>query len=141
LWCVPSGAIPPNPGDVLHSDRFKAFLDDLMTRFDRVVIDSPPLVAVTDSAILSTLVDGTVFVVRAFKTARTTSRQGLRALWDVDAPIIGGILNAIDFRKRDYSYYQYYHYKREGYSPVETVEAPTFPDRSDESSRPSAGPH
>ena len=116
LSCVPSGPIPPNPGDVLHSEKFRAVLRDLLERFDRVIIDSPPLVAVTDSAILSTLVDGTVFVVRAFTTSRNTSRQGLRALSDVDAPIVGAVLNAVDMRKNDYSYYQYYHYKREGYA-------------------------
>jgi polysaccharide biosynthesis transport protein len=118
LWCVPAGPIPPNPADVLHSERFRKFLDDLMERFDRVVLDSPPLVAVTDSAIISTLVDGTVFVVRAFKTTRALSRQGLRALADVDAPIVGGVLNAVDFRRRDYNYYHYYYYKREGYQPL-----------------------
>ncbi len=118
LWCVPAGPIPPNPADVLHSDRFRQFLDSLMDRFDRIVLDSPPLVAVTDSAIISTLVDGTVFVVRAFKTTRALSRQGLRALADVDAPIVGGVLNAVDFKRRGYDYYQYYYYKREGYLPV-----------------------
>jgi capsular exopolysaccharide synthesis family protein len=118
LSCVPSGPIPPNPGDVLHSERFRAVLRELLETFDRVIIDSPPLVAVTDSAILSTLVDGTVFVVRAFTTSRNTSRQGLRALSDVDAPIVGAVLNAVDMRKHDYSYYQYYHYKREGYAAV-----------------------
>jgi succinoglycan biosynthesis transport protein ExoP len=118
LSCVPSGPIPPNPGDVLHSEKFRSVLRDLLERFDRVIIDSPPLVAVTDSAILSTLVDGTVFVVRAFTTSRNTTRQGLRALSDVDAPVVGVVLNAVDMRKNDYSYYQYYHYKREGYAAV-----------------------
>src|SRR5580658_5436076 len=70
LWSVPAGPTPPNPADMLHSERFKKFLSDLGDRFDRVVIDSPPIVPVTDSAIISTLVDGTVFVVRAFSTTR-----------------------------------------------------------------------
>ncbi len=136
LWCVPAGPIPPNPADVLHSERFRHFLDELMERFDRIVLDSPPLVAVTDSAIISTLVDGTVFVVRAFKTTRALSRQGLRALADVDAPIVGGVLNAVDFNRRGYDYYQYYYYKREGYQSTRAEE-----DRKDPPSQGAAPPN
>ena len=121
LFTIPAGPPPPNPADLLHSERFKKFLGDLLEHFDRVVIDSPPLAAVTDSAIVSTLVDGTIFVVRAFKTSRYLARQGLRALRDIDAPIIGAVLNAVDLTKGSYSYYynQYYYYRREGYGPTE----------------------
>jgi succinoglycan biosynthesis transport protein ExoP len=120
LWAIPAGPVPPNPADMLHSDRFRAFLDELSERFDRVVIDSPPIAAVTDSAVLSTLVDGTVFVVRAFKTSRHVARQGLRILRDVDARVVGAVLNAVDLSNREYGYYQYYYYKREGYRPLTT---------------------
>ena len=116
LWSIPAGPTPPNPADMFHSERFRRFLDDLSERFDRVVIDSPPVVAVTDSAIISTLVDGTVFVVRAFKTPSHLSAQGLRALRDVDAPVAGAVLNAVNLNRHEYSYYyHYYYYKREGY--------------------------
>jgi len=116
LWSIPAGPTPPNPADMFHSERFRRFLGDLSERFDRVVIDSPPIVAVTDSAIISTLVDGTVFVVRAFKTASHLSAQGLRALRDVDAPVVGAVLNAVNLNRHEYSYYyHYYYYKREGY--------------------------
>ena len=129
LWCIPAGPIPPNPADIFHSERFRRFLLDLGEQFDRVIIDSPPLAAVTDGAIISTLVDGTVFVIRAFKTTRALSRQGLRALADVDVPVIGAVLNAVDFNKHEYKYYQYYYYKREGYAPA----APTM--QADEGER------
>jgi capsular exopolysaccharide synthesis family protein len=121
LFSIPAGPPPPNPADLLQSERFKKFLSDLLEHFDRVVIDSPPLAAVTDSAIVSTLVDGTIFVVRAFKTSHHLARQGLRALRDIDAPIIGAVLNAVDLTKSSYSYYynQYYYYRREGYGPNE----------------------
>ena len=116
LWSIPAGPIPPNPADMFHSERFRRFLADLSESFDRVVIDSPPIVAVTDSAIISTLVDGTVFVVRAFKTANHLSAQGLRTLRDVDAPVAGAVLNAVNLNRHEYSYYHhYYYYKREGY--------------------------
>jgi capsular exopolysaccharide synthesis family protein len=121
LWCVPSGPIPPNPGDMLHSEKFQGILRELSKQFDRVVIDSPPVAAVSDSAVISTVVDGTVFVVRAGKTSHALAHQGLRALADVDAHMIGSVLNAVDFRKNEYSYYQqYYYYRREGYGPLES---------------------
>jgi succinoglycan biosynthesis transport protein ExoP len=120
LWSIPAGPTPPNPADMFHSERFRRFLDELSERFDRVVIDSPPVVAVTDSAIISTLVDGTVFVVRAFKTPSHLSAQGLRALRDVDAPVAGAVLNAVNLNRHEYSYYyHYYYYKREGYRSKE----------------------
>lgn len=134
LWSIPAGPTPPNPADVLHSARFKRFIELLGERFDRVVIDSPPIVAVTDSAIISTLVDGIVFVVRAFKTNRRIATQGLRSLRDVDAPVVGAVLNAVNLDRAEYSYYQqYYYYKREGY-----LYTPTATDG--ESSEHSASP-
>ena len=56
-----------------------------------------------------------MFVIRGFKTARTLGLQGLRTLADVDAPVVGAVLNAIDLTRHDYAYYQYYYYKRDGY--------------------------
>lgn len=114
LFCIRSGPIPPNPADVLHSEKFREFLAGLGERFDRVIIDSPPVAAVADGTILSTLIDGVVFVVRAFKTTRVLAQQGLRSLLDVDANVVGVVLNAVDLQ-REHSYYQYYYYKREGY--------------------------
>jgi capsular exopolysaccharide synthesis family protein len=117
LWSIPAGPTPPNPADMLHSERFRRFIQELGESFDRIVIDSPPVVAVTDSAIISTFMDGTVFVVRAFETSRHLSAQGLRALRDVDAPIVGAVLNAVNLNRHEYSYYyHYYYYKREGYA-------------------------
>jgi capsular exopolysaccharide synthesis family protein len=124
LWSIPAGPIPPNPADMLHSERFRKFIQDLGDRFDRVIIDSPPVVVVTDSAILSTLVDGTVFVVRAFKTSKHLAAQGLRSLRDVDASLVGVVLNAVDLNRHEYSYYyHYYYYKRDGYSPSPAAQA------------------
>lgn len=134
LWSIPAGPTPPNPADILQSERFRKLIDDLATRFDRIIIDSPPLVAVTDSAIISTLVDGTVFVVRAFKTSYHLSAQGLRALRDVDAPVVGAVLNAVNLDRHEYGYYyHYYYYKREGY-PSRAVGA-------DDDDRPTAAPN
>lgn len=121
LYCIPCGPIPPNSADVVASEKLARLLDEVGKRFDRVVLDSPPVVAVTDSAILSTLADGVVMVVRAFKTSFALSRAGLRSLLDVDAPIAGAVLNAVNLDRHEY-YYQrsYYYYRREGYGPIVT---------------------
>lgn len=118
LYSIPCGPIPPNSADVVSSEKFRKFLDDVSARFDRVILDTPPVIAVTDSAIASTLVDGVIFVVRAFKTGVNLCRSGLRTLQDVDAPIAGTVLNAVNLNRHEYNYYHYYYYKREGYAPL-----------------------
>lgn len=118
LFCLPCGPIPPNSADVVASEKFRRLLDELSEHFDRIVLDSPPIVAVTDSAIVSTLVDGVVFVIRAFKTNQALCRTGLRSLRDVDAPIAGAVLNAVNLNRHEYNYHHYYYYKREGYAPL-----------------------
>ncbi|KYF66103.1 GumC family protein [Sorangium cellulosum] len=129
LYVIPAGPIPPNPAELLHSDRFKALLRKLQGRFDRVIIDSPPIGAVTDGAVLSTLVDGTVLVVRASATTHDFARHGIRALLDVGGQTVGVVLNAADLNRREYGAYHYYGDKREGY--YRTPDEPTPPDPAD----------
>jgi capsular exopolysaccharide synthesis family protein len=117
LWCVPCGPIPPNSADVVASEKFRALLDELNRRFDRVVLDSPPVVPVTDAAILSTLADGTILVIRAFKTPINLSRTGLRMLRDVDSNVAGAVLNAVNMTRGKYYYDGYYYYGNHGYGP------------------------
>ncbi len=116
LSLLTTGPIPPNPAELLHSSSFQRLLESLSQRFDRVIIDSPPLVPVTDAAILSSYVDSTVLVVRGFKTRKDLARQAARSLRDVGAAIAGVILNDVDLSRGEYGYYQYYSYKKQGYS-------------------------
>lgn len=107
LSVLPAGPHVPNPAEVLGSDTFNALLRDLGKRYDRVIIDSPPIAAVTDATILSTRVDGTVLVVRAFSTARDLARRAARAVRDVGGQLVGSVLNAADAGTRGgYYYYQ-----------------------------------
>jgi polysaccharide biosynthesis transport protein len=115
LSIIPAGPIPPNPAELFHSERFRRLLEDLQTKFDRVIIDSPPVVAVTDAAVLSTLVDGTILVVRAFKTPKDLARHALRALADVGANTAGTVLNSVNLNKSEYKNTHYYYYRKEGY--------------------------
>lgn len=108
------GPLPPNPAELLHSDRFQQVLKDLEGRYDRVVLDSPPIGAVTDAAILSQTVDGTLLVAKASKTTKDAVRRARRLLMSVNANIIGLVLNDIDLEQGGYGY-SYYYYRRYGY--------------------------
>jgi capsular exopolysaccharide synthesis family protein len=115
LWVAPTGQIPPNPAELLHSEAFRAILNRLQERFDRVIIDSPPIAAVTDATVLSTLVDGVVVVVRASRTTKDIVRRALKSLRDVGSRVVGVVLNAADVEAGSYGAYKYYSYRREGY--------------------------
>ena len=119
LTVLPTGPVPPNPAELLQSAKFAKLLKLLQERFDRVILDSPPICPVTDAAVLATQVDGTVLVIRSFKTTKEFAKQGRRALTDVGAHVAGAVLNAVDLGRRTYGYYHYYYYKRDGYGPEE----------------------
>jgi Mrp family chromosome partitioning ATPase len=76
--------------------------------FDLVIIDSPPVVAVTDAVVLSTEVDGVIMVIKSFKVAKDLVAQAKRQLTDVEARLIGVILNDFDIQRKSYGYYYYY---------------------------------
>lgn len=109
LSVLTAGRHVPNPAEVLGSESFQKFLSELSSEYDRVVIDSPPVAAVTDAAVLATRVDGTLLVVRAFATRRDVARRAARAITDVGGRLVGTVLNAADTRRgRGYYYYYYY---------------------------------
>jgi capsular exopolysaccharide synthesis family protein len=110
LWLLPSGPTPPNPADIIQSAAFSKLLEVLEQRFDRLVIDSPPVCLVTDAVVASTKVDATVLVVRARKTRRDGAKRALRALRDVGANVPGFVANAVAMsdERYQYSYYRPY---------------------------------
>jgi capsular exopolysaccharide synthesis family protein len=128
LSIVTTGPLPPNPAEILHSAAFGRLLESLKEAFDTVVLDSPPIVPVTDAAILSTAVDGTIVVVRAFQTSKDLARRAVRAVRDVGGHLVGVVLNAVDLDRHEYGYRYYYYYKREGYASEEATTA--SPSRS-----------
>jgi capsular exopolysaccharide synthesis family protein len=139
LSVIPAGPIPPNPAELFHSDRFKRVFAEITERFDRVIIDSPPVVAVTDAAILSRLVDGTVLVVRAYSTRKEMVRHAVRALSDIGVKMAGAVLNAVNFRRHEYKY-SYYYYRRDSYygesAPSSATPASATPAAEDETAPP-----
>ncbi len=108
LFVLPCGPIPPNPAELLHTQRFQQLLPELDGLFERIVFDSPPVAAVADALILSGVVDGVVLVVKAGRTTREMARRTRRALDDVNARFFGVVMNDVDLEKRGYGYYYYY---------------------------------
>lgn len=93
LAVLPSGPLPPNPSELLSSARTAELLAALASQFDTVLVDCPPVLPVTDAAVLSGRVDGTLVVVSARSTHRKALRRALEALRQVGAPVIGTVLN------------------------------------------------
>jgi polysaccharide biosynthesis transport protein len=115
LSILPAGPLPPNPSELLGSNKMYQLMRELNERFNVIIWDSPPLMTVTDSYVLSKIVDGTIIVTRAGKTTYEIVRRGLRTLkgkreGDIEAHVLGIIINALDLKKSDYYYYKYYNY-------------------------------
>jgi capsular exopolysaccharide synthesis family protein len=107
LDVVPCGPTPPNPAELLHTDRFRELLAQCRRDYDRVVLDSPPMAPVTDPAILGNLADGVVLVLRAGHTTREAASYARRQLADARARILGLVINQTDRRGSGYGYAYY----------------------------------
>ncbi len=106
VWVLGSGPIPPNPSELLGSSQMERTLRELENRFDIVIIDAPPLLPVTDAAVLSTVAGGTVVVVGAGLATRDHLGRALQALEAVQATVLGLVVNRIATKGADaYSYY------------------------------------
>lgn len=108
LSILPCGAIPPNPAELISSEKMKEALQIAAQRFDYVLIDSPPLWGVTDSYILSTMVDGVILISRSGLTQSESLQRAARELSGVKANIIGVILNDLNARRSGIPYYEAY---------------------------------
>ena len=105
LSIVPAGKIPPNPAEMLASKAMTAFLEEMKNYFDYIVLDTPPLQAVTDAQVLSTKVDGSLIVVRAGVTKKDAVHNAVSIIKKVNGNIIGTVLNGADNSKDKYYYY------------------------------------
>jgi tyrosine-protein kinase Etk/Wzc len=113
LRVITAGAYMPNPAELLGSRKMDSFLAELRKEYRYILFDTPPVIAVTDATILATKLDGVVLCVRANKTSLTVSRRTLQTLRNVNARVLGCILNDVDLTKgySSYGYYKhYYHY-------------------------------
>ena len=105
LYIITAGKIPPNPAEMLASNAMTLFLKEMKEHFDYVVLDTPPVQAVADAQILSTKVDGALFVVRAGVTKKDEVQNSIATLKKVNANIIGTVLHAVENSRNKYYYY------------------------------------
>jgi capsular exopolysaccharide synthesis family protein len=114
LNIITAGGLPPNPSELLGSDRMSKFVDKLEQEWDIILFDSPPIVAVTDSSMISAEIDALVMVVKAGQTDRAAVDRALDTIANVRSPLIGVVLNGAnpETLAGKYSYYySYYHYR------------------------------
>ncbi|WP_416380808.1 polysaccharide biosynthesis tyrosine autokinase [Georgenia sp. H159] len=108
LDVLPSGQVPPNPSELLGSRAMSRLLTDLASTYDVIVIDSPPLLPVTDAAILSKMTGGTLVVAGADRLHKQQLRSSLESLEQVGAHVLGIVLNKAQRKERDRYAYEYY---------------------------------
>lgn len=118
---LPTGTLPPNPSELLGSESMRALLQSLEESYEAVILDSAPLNVVTDAAVLGTKADGVVLIARASVTDRGAVHYAVEQLRNVRAPILGSVLNDVDFRRDGrysskygkYGYYYQYYYREQ----------------------------
>lgn len=107
LDLLTSGTKPPNPSELLASIKMKNFVENLREKYDCIIIDTPPVIAVTDAQIVSRYADGCLLVVASAQAEREAVMKAKELLEKVDAKIIGVVLNKLDIQEKSY-YGQYY---------------------------------
>lgn len=127
LRVVTSGPTPPNPSELIGSNRMKVLLKELSTKFDVIVWDSPPFLSVADSMLLSKMLDGTLIVAKAGSTTYEALQRGVRSLSDIGAHCLGSIINGFDPKHSPYYYHSYYYYAAK---ESESIKIPELPYKS-----------
>jgi polysaccharide biosynthesis transport protein len=109
LYLLPSGPTPPHPANLISSTKMQKLVEIAGQHFDYILIDSPPLLSLSDAVILSTLVDGVILVGQSGQTTRDTLRRSRLKLLSVGANLLGVVLNKVNLRQAEGSSYQYYY--------------------------------
>ncbi len=110
LSFISAGTIPPNPAEMLDSQQMKDFLQLMKNQFDIIIVDSPPIIAVTDSEILSTITDGSILVVSADATELDLLEKSVQLIKNSGSSFLGTVLNNFSYKSGYGSYYKYYYY-------------------------------
>ncbi|WP_129408534.1 GumC family protein [Marinitoga lauensis] len=114
LDVIPVGPIPPNPTALLTSKKFGELINKLKEKYDKIVIDLPPILAAADALIVSKHADGLILVVRAGKTQKHSLKVALENIITSDTNLLGLIINDINEKSSNYYYYYYYYYYQDG---------------------------
>jgi polysaccharide biosynthesis transport protein len=131
LFLLPTGPRPPNPAELLCSVKMEKLLLQLRREFDHIIIDSPPILPITDATILSTLVDGVIMVVECESTSRAALSRACHVMEHAGGKILGTVFNKVDVRRDGYYGYRYYH----GYY---TYQYKAYYDKDDDNGQPAA---
>jgi len=112
LSLVTCGVLPPNPSELLGSKRMHEFVEKLKEEYEAILFDTPPAIAVTDAAVLSSFLDGVILVVSSGSISKEAVMRATTLLGNVNAKILGAVLNKVDVENTygSYHYYYYYHY-------------------------------
>lgn len=110
LTLLTAGAVPPNPSELLGSNKMKKLIEDLKQRFDIIISDLPPVISVTDALVMSPLIDGFIFVVSSGSTDKRAALTAKEMLENAKANVLGAVLNRADPQKSYGSYYTHYYY-------------------------------
>jgi polysaccharide biosynthesis transport protein len=121
LWVLPAGHVPPNPAELLGSTRFRDFMASLGQHFDWVIVDTPPVMAVTDAPVIAPSVSAVLFVVGADMTSRHLALRAVEQLDAVKARFAGAVLNRADIDRNPYYYANYYRREYSNYYRGEPV--------------------
>jgi len=105
LFVIPSGLVPPHPAELLSSSLMRDLLSQWHTEYDHVILDSPPVISVTDPVVLSVQADAVLLIVRSGQTTGAHVRRTRNLLQSVNAGLLGIVVNAADLTSPDYYYY------------------------------------
>jgi len=111
LHVLTSGSLPPNPSELLGSQRMVEIVQALKAQYELVLIDTPPALVVTDANVLANRADGVLLVISPILTKRAAIKHAIEQLAQVNANIVGVVLNGVDVKRSRYSYYRGYYYK------------------------------
>ncbi len=117
LYLIPAGTIPPNPSELISSKPFRDFLAKVREMYDFILIDSPPVTAVTDTLILSTIVDAVLLVVVEGSSRRENIKRAVELLNNVGGKLKGTIFNNVSPTEKKYGYYYSSYYSGDEFSP------------------------
>lgn len=115
LSILTAGTRPPNPSELLSSNKMKNFLEDLKNEYDCIIVDTPPVIAVTDAQLIASYTDGCVLVLSSGEVEKEAAIKAKELLDKVQAKIIGVVLNKVEVSEKGYyGYYYHYYYGNDG---------------------------
>ncbi len=111
---ITSGAIPPNPSELLSSGKIRSLLEELKSKFDRIILDSPPVLNVADTSLLANSVDGVILVIKGASTRLDGVIASKKRILEAKGRILGVVLNNVELEREDHYYYHYYYSQDQG---------------------------